>query len=317
MTAAAPAFRHEALFYDGADGFMDALLPFLRAGIAADEPIMVAVDREKIARLSEALGEDAAAVDFLDMRAVGRNPGCIIPLWREFVAENAADGRGARGVGEPIWAGRSNAELEECHRHEALLNRAFDDGPPWKLVCPYDAAALPDEVVAHARRTHPYAGSDCATGRCGDYAGASYDTLAGELPPPPAGHEELRFTRDDLARVRTIVAAWAQVGGLDPEAAGDLVLAVNELATNSVRYGGGGGVVRAWPEADAFVCEVSDSGRIGDPLVGRGVPHADPSGGRGLWLVNQLCELAQIRSLASGCVVRLHKSRAPSAVTAT
>ncbi|MDQ3936126.1 MAG: MEDS domain-containing protein, partial [Actinomycetota bacterium] len=204
MTA---AFRHEALFYDGLDGFMDGLLPFVRAGVAAGEPTLVAVEREKIEALSGALGEEAGAVDFVDMRAMGRNPGCIIPLWRAFVAEHAGDGGGVRGVGEPIWAGRSAAELDECHRHEALLNVAFDDGPPWKLVCPYDAGALPAEVVEEARRTHPYVGTDSVTGRSDDYLGGRYETLAGELPPPPARREEVRFTRADLATVRTLFVA--------------------------------------------------------------------------------------------------------------
>jgi anti-sigma regulatory factor (Ser/Thr protein kinase) len=32
-------------------------------------------------------------------------------------------------------------------------------------------------------------------------------------------------------------------------------------------------------------------------------------GGRGLWLVNQLCDLVQLRSSAAGGVVRLHMRR--------
>ena len=313
MTA---AFRHEALFYEGLDGFVDGLLPFVRAGVAAGEPTLVAVDREKIEALTGALGDDAGAVDFADMRAIGRNPGCIIPVWREFVAEHAGDGRRARGVGEPIWAGRSAAELDECHRHEALLHVAFDDGPPWKLVCPYDAGALPAEVVDEARRTHPYVGTGSVTGSSGDYLGGGYETLAGELAPPPARRDEMRFTQADLAALRTLVLSWGRAAGLGHDAAADLVLAVNELATNSVRHGGGEGVVRAWREPDALVCEVRDSGRLEDPLAGRSAPHADPAGGRGLWLVHQLCDLVQVRSLDSGCTVRLYVSAATPAVAA-
>ena len=45
---------------------------------------------------------------------------------------------------------------------------------------------------------------------------------------------------------------------------------------------------------------------IVDPLVGRSLPPADEIGGRGLWLVNQLCDLVQMRWDAGGTVVRVH-----------
>ncbi|HEY1450507.1 MAG TPA: ATP-binding protein, partial [Solirubrobacteraceae bacterium] len=86
----------------------------------------------------------------------------------------------------------------------------------------------------------------------------------------------------------------------------DFVLAVNELATNSVQHGGGGGMLRVWQEPGALVCDVRDRGFIEDPLAGRRRPPIDQYGGRGLWLVNRLCDLVQIRSSPSGTVVRVH-----------
>jgi anti-sigma regulatory factor (Ser/Thr protein kinase) len=86
----------------------------------------------------------------------------------------------------------------------------------------------------------------------------------------------------------------------------DLVLAVNELASNSIHHGGGHGMMRMWREGDALLCEVSDGGRISEPLVGRVHPRPDQWSGRGLWLANQLCDLVQIRSSDAGSVVRLH-----------
>jgi anti-sigma regulatory factor (Ser/Thr protein kinase) len=307
VTAAAPErFHHEALLYEGLDGFMGATLPFIRAGVAAEEPILVAVDEEKIGLLKGALGEDARAVEFREMRGLGRNPACIIPAWREFVVHNALEGRAMRGVGEPIWAGRDPAELDECHRHETLLNVAFDDGPPWTLVCPYDTAALPAEVIEHARCTHPRVGTHEVTETSHTYGHLHGDPLAGELPPPPDRPEEMSFTLRELGNLRGIVQAWARAAGLPDTQVADVVLAVNELASNSIRYGGGRGTLLSWREPGAFVCELRDSGRIGDPLVGRGLP-GDPLGnGRGLWIVNQLCDLVRIRSHDSGCAVRLH-----------
>jgi anti-sigma regulatory factor (Ser/Thr protein kinase) len=305
-TAIRHRFRHKALFYEGVDGFMASMLPFVRDGVAAGEPVMVAVDEQKIALLEQGLGDDAGAVHFVEMRGLGKNPGCIIPAWREFVAEAAADGRRARGIGEPVWAGRSADEISECHQHEALLNLAFDDGPAWSLVCPYDAAALPADVIEAARRTHPIVGHDGVTRRSHHYRDPRVDPLGGELPPPPARREELGFALADLSRLRTTVQAWAQGAGLSRARVADLVLAVNELATNSIRYGGGGGTVSSWREPGGFVCEIRDAGRLDDPLAGRGLPSGDGTGGRGLWLVNQLCDLVQLRALRDGCAVRLH-----------
>jgi anti-sigma regulatory factor (Ser/Thr protein kinase) len=81
------------------------------------------------------------------------------------------------------------------------------------------------------------------------------------------------------------------------------------VATNSLRHGGGSGVLRIWEKGSSLVCEVSDAGRIEDPLVGRGKPSGDLGSGFGLWLANQLCDLVQIRTFSTGSVVRLHVAR--------
>ena len=54
---------------------------------------------------------------------------------------------------------------------------------------------------------------------------------------------------------------------------------------------------------DAAVVEFSDSGRLTEPLLGRVPPEVDRHGGRGLYLVNQLCDLVQVRSGSWGTAV--------------
>ena len=87
------------------------------------------------------------------------------------------------------------------------------------------------------------------------------------------------------------------------------MLIVNEVATNSVRHGGGTGTLRMWEEGASLICEVRDRGQILDPLVGRRKPPGDRGSGLGLWLANQLCDLVQIRSFPTGTAVRLHVGR--------
>ncbi|HEV2638106.1 MAG TPA: ATP-binding protein [Actinocrinis sp.] len=86
--------------------------------------------------------------------------------------------------------------------------------------------------------------------------------------------------------------------GLPPDRLRDLLLAVTEIAANSIRHGGGSGTMRVWARAGAMVCELRDQGVITDPLTGRVRPVADRPGGRGLWFAHQLCDLVEIRSVA-------------------
>jgi anti-sigma regulatory factor (Ser/Thr protein kinase) len=241
------------------------------------------------------------------MSDVGRNPARIIPAWADFVRRHA-DAPAIRGIGEPIDARRSPAELAECQRHESLLNVAFDGGPRLWLQCPYDLEGLPTDVLDEARRSHPFVTDGRDSELSVDYqdrgtGAAGFDE---PLPEPPATALEIAFRGGWLSTVRDFVAGQAGVAGLALGQAADLVLAVNELATNSLRYGGGKGTLRVWHTDHSLVCEVTDKGRLSDPLIGREQPGAGRLGGRGLWMVNQLCDLVQIRSLAAGTVVRVH-----------
>jgi anti-sigma regulatory factor (Ser/Thr protein kinase) len=292
---AAPAFRHDALLYRSDVDYVAGTVPFIRAGLAAGEPVLVALPPVKLDLVQRALGADASRVRFADMITLGRNPARIIPAWADFLAE-AGEDQPVRGIGEPVWAGRSEVEVAEAQLHEELLNRAFAGRPGFWLRCPYDVTGLAPEVVAAAHHSHaPDGGME----------GVATGSLAGELPEPPAGATRLDFDLVTLPAVRQAVRERAALGGQD--AVRRLVLAVHEVAANSVRHGGGRGTLRTWRDGDAAVFEVRDRGRIDDPLVGRQTPPPDAHGGRGVWLANQLCDLVQIRSGAAGTVVRMYR----------
>ena len=302
------SFRHEAFMYAGRDAFVAGMSAFLREGVADGDPTLVVVSADKIDALREALGRDADDVLFADMAEVGANPARIIPAWRDFVSEHGGPGRALRGIGEPIDAQRSAAELVECHRHEALLNLAFADTPAFWLVCPYDTEALGADVVAAARRTHPAVvdeGVACDSALF-DGLEAVAEPLADPLPDAPAAAVEHEVRLDALGAVRRLVGRFAERAGLGGDRTGDLLLAVNEIATNSVRHGGGRGRLLLWHEPGMVLCEVRDEGRITAPLVGRERPGVGQIGGYGLWLANQVCDLVQVRAYPAGGVVRLH-----------
>lgn len=300
-------FEHEALLYAGNDDFVDRTAAFVIEGVDAGEPVLVMVGARKIELLRGALGADADRVRFVNMEEAGRNPARIIPAWRDFATENAEPGRSLRGIGEPIWAGRSDAELVECQTHESLINVAFADADGFRLLCPYDLTALPAAVIEEARRSHPIVSDGDVRWGSASYREeeAAVAGLDKPLPEPPADARELGFGLESLTSVRVVVADEAEAAGVESERGNALALAVGEVAANSVRHGGGTGRLRVWREPDAVLCEVRDAGRIDDPLVGR-VASPRAAGGHGLWLANHLCDLVQIRSFADGAAVRLH-----------
>ncbi len=289
--------------YGNADEYLRGTVEFVERALGDGAPVVVMVSLAKAESMRAALGPDADRVQFADMELVGRNPNRIIPQWSDFAREHPA-GR-LRGIGEPIWAGRTSAELDEAQRHEHLLNLAFADRSDLWLLCPYDTAGLDAGTLTAAHASHPYFAGD-RTARAfahdTDYADVAF---AGALLEPPASAELFAVTLGRLHGLREIVDERARAFGLDPRRAEDLVLSVDEAASNSIRHGGGSGTLRVWHEGTAVVCEVRDRGRLHDPLTGRTRPVLEHPGGRGLWLANQLCDLVQLRSGADGTTVRM------------
>ena len=299
-------FEHEALFYRGEQDFLAGLLPFVREGLEQDEAVLVAEPAPRLGQLRDALGDDASSVTFLDMEDIGGNPARIIGVWATALEEHTARGRQLRGVGEPAYAGRRQAEYTECRLHELLLNRAFDGGPAWRLLCPYDELQLPRAVSRAALQTHPIRSTSADRQRSGEYAVDGWlEAFGAPLPGPATGVLRGTFAGTDLPATRRTVAQYARSCGLTQEQVEILELAASELATNSVRHGGGTGTVAMWREPGAVIVEFSDSGHLTEPLTGRLTPPVDAEGGRGVYLVNQLCDLVQLRSSADGTTVRL------------
>ncbi len=300
----ANTYEHRAVFYEGDAGFATQIVPFVAAGVDRGQAVLAVVSPTRIALVRECLGERATGVQFLDVCRVGANPAHLIPTWRQFVEESAGD-RGARGIGEPIWAGRDGPALLEAQRHEALLDQAFADRPPVAIWCPYDVTQLAPPVLEEARRAHDHRPHDRANPSPPDDVGvAPFDA---PLEPAPRAARVVPITHaDSLAHARAVVAAEATRAGLFGDRIEDAIVAVNELVANTIRHGGGRGSLRVWTSGDELLCEVADRGHIRDPLAGRRRPEKDQLGGRGLWLANQLCDLVEIRTRPGATVVRVH-----------
>lgn len=302
-------FAHEALFYESDEQLLDVAAPFLREGAERDEAMLVVVDERKIDLLSRALGDAAGNVRFEVMGGIGINPARIIPVWQDFLDKALRDGRAARGIGEPIWPERNDEELEECHLHEALLNVAFDEQPAWRLLCPYDVSRLPEDVVRMAETTHPTLIDATGARPSATYAAWEERTPLTSLPIPAGPMLELGIGPDNLRETRVFVRGFAAGLGLDEERTEDLTLVMDELVTNTMRHGDGTGSVRLWDAGEHVIGEVSGGRPFASPLIGRIRPRPDQGSGMGLWLVNHLCDLVQIRSDRERTTVRVHLRR--------
>jgi len=305
----ANGFVHEALFYEDADRFLSGTVPFVEEGLAAGEPVLVAVPEANLDLLRAGLSTTADHVRFADMTQAGRNPGRIIPwVLYAFLAEHPNER--VRIIGEPIWAGRSPVEYPACVQHEALINVAFD-GSGATILCPYDARRLPPDVLIDAEATHPVLVSGDTRKASDGYQDphAVVAAFNAPLPGPPAPAATLVFSGDQLRSVRSFAIEHARYAGLAKDRLIDLEMAVNEVATNAVAHSPGPGTIRAWSERDAFVCEISDPGSFTNPLAGRIPPPAGSGRGRGLLLVNHVCDLVRLYTSGLGTTIRLHLNR--------
>ena len=298
----APIEAHQAFFYKGNDEYLAGISEFIDPAVERAEPVAIAVPAPKLDLVRSEFGDRTAPIELLDMFELGKNPARIIPVVLSMIDRY---GGPLRYVGEPIWPGRSPAEIREATRHEALINLAWPDADI-RVLCPYDTGQLDDEVLLDAEHTHPGVVRDGQLAASSAYG--SGEPPAGcdmPLPGPPPDAVAHDFEIDDLGWLRSWVAQQAGASGLDRDRVAGLVTAVNELTSNTIKHAAPHGIVRFWTAPGEVIFEVEDEGHIADPLAGRR-RQAMGTGGLGLWMVNQLCDLVEVRTTVAGTTVRAH-----------
>lgn len=299
---AGDGFVHEALIYRGRDELAEAVRQFAHEARHAHEPILAALPAAHLEWVSDALAP-ADGVRLEAMEELGGNPARLLPVYREWVQEH--DGH-ARIVSETIWPERSYAETAECLRHEALMNVAFA-GMPAAALCPFDGEALDDEVLGDVAVTHPFLRDGAGRRRSERFEDPERVARGERWPqrsPSPPVHE--LGGSGTLGSLREAVSADSYLEALTPQRREDVVLAVNEAATNALKHGHTDWRLRIWNEGDTVVSEVSSASALDDPLAGRNRPGPEALSGRGLWLINQLCDLVELRSGERCTSVRMH-----------
>ncbi|MEV6520411.1 sensor histidine kinase [Longispora sp. NPDC051575] len=298
---------HDALFYDTAEDFAAALVPFLSEGLARDHACVVASTPANTALLRHALGADADGVVFLNRDEWYRRPETTVAGWRRLLDSALADGRPqVRIVGEvqfgdpgrhPTWT-----------RYEAALNALFVGTPAW-IVCPYDQRGLPSEVLADARRTHPHVWTP-RRNRSTHYLtpdellATTRDAMPAVQGPPQL---ILDVTGDGAGLRHQLRETAARAGWSSTPRIDELLIAVSEVATVAARHGHRPGTLRVWAHPASVVCEiVSTAGAPTDALLAYRPPPASPGQhGQDLWIAHNFTDALTIDTSGDTTRVRL------------
>jgi len=296
----AATLEHAALFYDDDEQLARGVVDHVRAGLEADDAVVVALPDAHLSLVRDALGDDAHAVLLQDVRRLGLNPARLLPALHGFL--DGLPGRRVRAVGEALWPDRPADERAAYLQTDALTNVAFADRPV-TMLCPYDTRLLDGDGIADARALHPLVvedGSPVPNASFGDPLKLA-EAVLGPLPEAPEEGETLVFRPPHGPRtVRRAVAEHAAEAGMTPDRVTDFCLAVHEVALNTVVHTEGPGILSLWHTDDRMVAEIQDSGYIGDPLVGRHPPGPTDGRGYGLYLTHHLCDLVRLHSTPDG-----------------
>ncbi|MGD9987898.1 ATP-binding protein [Pseudonocardia sp.] len=299
---------HEGVPFGSPAGLAAQLAPRLRDAIEAEGPVVAVLDVPERDALRSELGDAAGHVEFLAPADVYRLPAFTVAVRWARLSRRTVPGGYATVVAQHV-----TDLVDGGPGYWARLDAALDvalPGLPVEVLCPF-----PDDVDELALR-----GSTHRTLLSSGHSvpGLGYRTpldVVAEFPPPPPPDlgrpvETREFALDGLGELRRAVATVAADAGLSTERVADFVLAVNEIASNSVEHGPGAGTLRLWRLGDgpgAFVvAEVHDSGRMHVPFPGLVAPPPSGARGRGLWLASELSDVLQVWSDGgTGTVIRV------------
>ncbi|MFE9122568.1 anti-sigma factor RsbA family regulatory protein [Streptomyces sp. NPDC007172] len=300
---------HHLLLYGGDEQFLAAALPFARGGLAAGEPVFIATTRHNTTLLRRHLGPRADEVSFAPVHWY-RSPAQTLLAFHHKAHDTPGP---SRVLGETPWAGLTRDEAREWTRYESLLTLALASTGAWHL-CPYDTRVLPPEVLHAAQLTHPALTSGTAHRPNPAHVAparfsAACDTVP--LPEPPYGCAEFHFDGvRQIAELRSFAHRLAGLAGLPADRIDSLLICVDEAAANAIRHGGGVGHCAIWSTAAEVFCQITDpKGTLDTALAGYLPPDTSHLDGRGLWIIRQLSDAADMRTTERGTIIRIRMSR--------
>ena len=300
--------QHAAAFHRSHSDLINQLVPLVTGGLERGERVAVALRPATEDALREALGRPVGLVPLTQPDGPDSSSGQTIAARRarELRALTAMSGRTVTVVTEHSsrFDGVDGSFWTEL---DAALNVALADLPV-ALTCFFPDVPLHQAVLDGARCNHPLLleGGTLRPNR--DHI-CPRDLLTERPAPAPVllGPPDLRvlFGAWQLHDVRGVVEQALRDAGCSSARAEDVVVAVNEVATNAIEHGATEAELCVWIDGDGVVCEVHDAGRLRDPLPGLQAPHPSEPRGRGVWIARQLCDTLHVWADGAGTHVRM------------
>lgn len=304
--------RHAAAFHSSAADLLAQLLPLITAGLERGDPVAVAVRPETEKAIHRRLGNPAGLILLSQPDWSDPGSGQTVAARRARELRELTTGTGAPitvvSEHDPRFDGADGAFWTEL---DAALNVALAELPV-TLTCFFPELPLHLEILDGARRNHPLLHVGRELRHNPDHR-PPRDVLAMRPAPAPVvlGPPDARlvFNAWRLHEVRETVEHTLLAADYGRARAEDVVLAVNEVATNAVEHGAPKAELCIWIGGDGLVCEVHDTGMLHDPLPGLQAPHPSDPRGRGVWIARQLCDSLHVWADPAGTHVRMRALR--------
>lgn len=306
---------HEAGFYASDADFRTLIVPFVKEGITAGEPVVIGYDERKSDLLRWWLDEPSA-VTFVADNSLYATPARAIATYRGLFEHHVASGAPQIRIAGDVPHPGNGGRFEGWDRYEFAVNTVWDEFPV-RSLCLYDATTVPEPVRNVVERTHPRiltaAGEHRINNRYeGPGTNARFPTLA---DPLEASTPTVELIDPSAAEARHALEQIGR-GRVEDHTLDDLLLGISEAVTNARLHGVPPTIVHIWAARDRLVANVQDRGHgPTDPLAGL-VPMSKTTFGTGLglWVTHLLDIDAALISTTDGFSLRLRAGRNPAPV---
>ena len=314
MSAGAPTgeFVHAAVLYASDEQLRDLLLPYLDEGLRRRENILAVISEDARRVLHDALGDGADLVQWGSAGVSYDRLGQMFEGFASYLDQQYRGGVRTRVIGE-FDADSNPDRVSQFLRYEAMANEVYAPyGYP--VVCLWDQRRYPPDVLAQVRAVHSQLLDTSGLIPNPEYC-LPIDYLTRDQRSPPAAPADLDLavhldSSDDLGRLRRRLRSWGASCGMGDEDTDDIVIAVDEIATNALEHGQPPGCVRGWTTPDALFVQVDDRGRGCIPATtGYQRPSTGARRGRGIWIARHLADVLTTHTSPTGTTVAMRFAR--------
>jgi anti-sigma regulatory factor (Ser/Thr protein kinase) len=303
---------HVGVLYTSDDELRDLLSPYLAEALRRREHLLMVISATAERVLRDALGGDADRIQWGGAGLTCNRLGRMFASFGDYLAERYRAGLPTRVIAEP-GSDISPTRLNQYLRYVSMACEIYGAyGYPMLFL--WDERRYSPEVLAHVRAVHPrLLGGDGMTINT-EYR-EPIDYLTANATSAPAAPDDLDLdvhleSADGLAELRRCLRSWGATTELSDGDTDDIVIAVDEIATNALEHGQPPARVRGWSTADAVFVRVDDHGRIGIPAtIGYVRPPTDARRGRGIWMARHLADVLTTHNSPTGTTVALRFPR--------